>query len=181
PRTTRRCAARRSRSRSALSCRQGAFAECRDDGPAGALDQFCELVGRHLQAPRTALDRHRPGERAAHDLEAKRASGRQLAIDTTDRDDASSLSTHLATLARGSAERNFFCDRLCDNNHSDTANADHLRFAAMKGKRRRSRNRSSKPKLPQAAQVIGFTDDEEAFFRAGDTIEPAYERPVSWL
>lgn len=36
-------------------------------------------------------------------------------------------------------------------------------------KRRRSRSsRSSKPSLPQAARTIGFTEAEEAFFRAGE-------------
>ena len=57
----------------------------------------------------------------------------------------------------------------------------------MKGKRRRSRQRPSKPNLPRAAQVVGFSELEEAFFRAGDELmeveyvdepEPVRE---SWL
>lgn len=60
----------------------------------------------------------------------------------------------------------------------------------MKGKRRRSRNRPSKQ--PRAAQVIGFTEAEEAFFRAGttepepsptesfDDLDEGY-RPIGWL
>ena len=59
----------------------------------------------------------------------------------------------------------------------------------MKGKRRRSRNRSSKQKLPHAAQVIGFSEQEEAFFRAGEAedglalaeIEEIEVPRVSWL
>jgi hypothetical protein len=45
----------------------------------------------------------------------------------------------------------------------------------MSRKRRRSRNRSSSPKLPRAAQVIGFTEQEEEFFRAGQALA---EQPV---
>jgi hypothetical protein len=37
----------------------------------------------------------------------------------------------------------------------------------MKGKRRRARSRSSKQNIPVAAQAIGFTESEEAFFLAG--------------
>jgi hypothetical protein len=70
----------------------------------------------------------------------------------------------------------------------------------MKGKRRRSRNRSSQaPKgaqkqlLPQAAQIVAFTEAEEAFFLEGaaltepsaaesfDDLDAGYQRPASWL
>ena len=57
----------------------------------------------------------------------------------------------------------------------------------MKGKRRRARQRASKQNLPRAAQVVAFTEAEEAFFRAGETIETVEreEEPepprMSWL
>jgi hypothetical protein len=67
----------------------------------------------------------------------------------------------------------------------------------MKGKRRRSRSRSSgapkgaqKQRLPQAAQVVAFTEAEEAFFLAGAQLgessaaadlDAGYQRPASWL
>jgi hypothetical protein len=68
---------------------------------------------------------------------------------------------------------------VCENNHSDKPAAVHLRCGTMKRKRRR--------KQQQAAQVIRFTDEEEAFFREGDSSESLevlhveYERPLNWL
>lgn len=78
-----------------------------------------------------------------------------------------------------------FREPVCENNHSDGRSAIRLRCLTMKGKRRRSRNRSGNHKMPRAAQVVGFSAEEEAFFRAGESaenLEAAYEsEPASWL
>ena len=37
-------------------------------------------------------------------------------------------------------------------------------------KRRRSGRKSKQQKLPQAAEIIGFTEADEAFFSAGDSL-----------
>ena len=44
-------------------------------------------------------------------------------------------------------------------------------------KRRNRRARGSETKLPQAAQVIAFSESEEAFFRVGDTATFEYDEP----
>lgn len=44
-------------------------------------------------------------------------------------------------------------------------------------KRRNRRARGSATKLPQAAQVIAFSESEEAFFRVGDSAAFEYEEP----
>jgi hypothetical protein len=47
-------------------------------------------------------------------------------------------------------------------------------------KRRRSQTgkRKSKPSLPKAAELVGFTDADEAFFAAGTALEQRVLRPV---
>jgi hypothetical protein len=47
-------------------------------------------------------------------------------------------------------------------------------------KRRRSNTgkRKSKPSLPKAAELVGFTDADEAFFAAGTELEQRAVRPV---
>jgi len=44
-------------------------------------------------------------------------------------------------------------------------------------KRRNRRARGSETKLPQAAQMIAFSEFEEAFFKVGDSAEFEYEEP----
>jgi hypothetical protein len=44
-------------------------------------------------------------------------------------------------------------------------------------KRRNRRARGSATKLPQAAQLISFSESEEAFFRVGDSAAFEYEDP----
>jgi hypothetical protein len=47
-------------------------------------------------------------------------------------------------------------------------------------KRRRSQTgkRKSKPSLPRAAELVGFTDADEAFFAAGTALEERTPIPV---
>jgi len=45
-------------------------------------------------------------------------------------------------------------------------------------KRRNRRARGSATKLPQAAQLIAFSESEEAFFRVGDSAQFEYEEPA---
>lgn len=40
----------------------------------------------------------------------------------------------------------------------------------MAKRRRRSGSSSNTPKLPKAAEIVGFTEADEAFFRAGEAV-----------
>jgi hypothetical protein len=41
-------------------------------------------------------------------------------------------------------------------------------------KRRRSGRHTNQQKLPKAAEIVGFTEQEEAFFSAGESIAEAH-------
>src|SRR5688572_21199010 len=89
-----------------------------------------------------------------------------------------------------------FSGRRCARTTTATRARSSSSVATMKGKRRRSRSRTSqapkgtqKQRLPQAAQIVAFTEAEEAFFLAGaqqaepsaaesfDDLDVGYQRP----
>jgi hypothetical protein len=45
------------------------------------------------------------------------------------------------------------------------------RARMAKRRRNKTEKRKSKPSLPQAAELVGFTDADEAFFAAGTALE----------
>jgi hypothetical protein len=76
--------------------------------------------------------------------------------------------------------RHFFDASLCENSHVDEPHSM-VHFARM-AKRRRNKqqtasgSKSASQRLPKAAETIGFTEIEEAFFREGASIgQPAAE------